>query len=131
MDPANAHHTAMFNFWDSAEAVDPLTLRIKMKQPFVPTLTYLATMHGSVVAPEGEKQFGDYMKPESAIGTGPWMLDKFEPKVSSSWVRRCAIRTTCSSRAPTLMGSKILLSPTPPPPSRRFGQGSYQRATLT
>ena len=24
---------------------------------------------------------------DKPIGTGPWMLDKFEPKVSSSWVR--------------------------------------------
>jgi len=39
------------------------------------------------VPKEAVDHFGDLRKPEACIGTGPWMLERFEPNVRSTFVR--------------------------------------------
>jgi extracellular solute-binding protein (family 5) len=36
---------------------------------------------------EAVEQFGDLKRPEAVIGTGPWMLERYEPNVRLTFVR--------------------------------------------
>ena len=40
-----------------------------------------------IIAPEVVQQFGDLKKPESAIGTGPFILERYEPNVKTVFKR--------------------------------------------
>jgi peptide/nickel transport system substrate-binding protein len=67
---------------DRVEVVDRYTVKFLLKEPFVwlvNTLAYPWSMW--IVAPEVVQQYGDLKKPESAIGTGPFLLESYEPNV--------------------------------------------------
>ncbi|MBI5947255.1 MAG: ABC transporter substrate-binding protein [Chloroflexi bacterium] len=87
MDPKSLFYGAMFASVDSVTAPDANTVTIKTKTPFAPFLRYMTTYFATIVAPEVEKQFGDYTKPESAIGTGRWVVDKVTPDVETVYKR--------------------------------------------
>jgi ABC-type transport system substrate-binding protein len=57
------------------EAVDPLTVRVRMSQPWAQFPVYLAGQHGYVVAP---KQLRDRYGRLDPIGTGPFKLDRWD-----------------------------------------------------
>ena len=40
-----------------------------------------------IVAPEMVQQFGDLKKPETAVGTGPFLLERYEPNVKAVFKR--------------------------------------------
>jgi peptide/nickel transport system substrate-binding protein len=81
MQPDSLFYGPMWAGVAAADAPDATTIRLKTTEPFVPFLRYLTTYFATVVAPEVERQFGDYTKPESAIGTGRWLVDRVEPDV--------------------------------------------------
>jgi peptide/nickel transport system substrate-binding protein len=73
---------------DRVEVVDRYTVQFILKEPFVwlvNTLAYPWTMW--IVAPEVVQQFGDLKKPEATIGTGPFMLERYEPNVKAAFTR--------------------------------------------
>ena len=73
---------------DRVEVVDRYTVKFRLKEPyvwFVQTLAYPRSMW--IIAPEVVQQFGDLKKPESAIGTGPFVLDRYEPNVKTVFKR--------------------------------------------
>ncbi len=73
---------------DRVEVVDRYTVKFLLKEPFVwlvNTLAYPWTMW--IVAPEVVQQYGDLKKPETAIGTGPFMLERYEPNVKAIFKR--------------------------------------------
>jgi peptide/nickel transport system substrate-binding protein len=60
------------------------TVQIDLKQPNVWILDYMANASIlPIIAKEAVEQFGDIKQPEAVIGTGPWMLASYEPKVKS------------------------------------------------
>ena len=62
------------------EAVDPLTVQIKLKAPLTPFLQYLAHHSLYIYSPEALKKFGkDIVK--NPVGTGPFKLETWEPGV--------------------------------------------------
>ena len=63
---------------DRIDTPDRATVRLVLKKPFAPVLSYLATPHYSTIVPRDfvEKN-GDLQK--AASGTGPFMLDRFVP----------------------------------------------------
>jgi peptide/nickel transport system substrate-binding protein len=82
---ANAY---MLKSVDKVEAVDKYTVKFTLKEPFVWFLDMLSNPHAvAIVAKEVVEKYGDLKKPESVIGTGPWMLDAYKPNVSLSYVR--------------------------------------------
>lgn len=83
MDPKSLFYGSMFASVQSVTAPDDHTITMKTKGPFAPFLRYMTTYFATIVAPEVEKQFGDYTKPESAIGTGRWLVDKVTPDVET------------------------------------------------
>jgi peptide/nickel transport system substrate-binding protein len=73
---------------DRVEVVDRYTVKFLLKEPFVWLLDILANaMCVWIVAPEVGKQYGDFKKVETAIGTGPFLLESYEPNVKTVFRR--------------------------------------------
>ena len=73
---------------DRVEAVDRYTVRFRLKEPFVWLPHMLANPQGTwVVAREVVEKHGDLKKAETAIGTGPFMLERYEPNVKATFRR--------------------------------------------
>ncbi len=82
---ANAYMLASL---DKVEAPDKYTVKFTLSQPYVWFLDMLANpMAVAIVAKECVEKFGDLKKPESVVGTGPWMLDSYRPNVGYTMVR--------------------------------------------
>ena len=73
---------------DRIEVVDRYTVKFVLKEPYVWLVEVLATPRSMwIIAPEVVKQFGDLKKPESTIGTGPFLLERYEPNVKTVFTR--------------------------------------------
>ena len=76
---------AVFEEIDRVDALDRYTVRFTMNQPFAWFL------HSPALAPilpkEAADKEGMFKKPETVIGTGPWMLEHYEPNVRLTFVR--------------------------------------------
>jgi peptide/nickel transport system substrate-binding protein len=73
---------------ESVEVVDRYTVKFLLKEPFVWLPNVLASPYGTwIIAPEVVQQFGDLKKAESAIGTGPFLLERYEPNVKTVFKR--------------------------------------------
>ena len=73
------------------EVVDRYTVKFLLKEPFVWLLDILANaMCVWIVAPEVAQQYGDFKKVETAIGTGPFLLESYEPNVKTIFKRNPA-----------------------------------------
>ena len=73
---------------DRIEVVDRYTVKFLLKEPyvwFISVLAYPTSMW--IIAPEVVQQFGDLKKPETAIGTGPFILERYEPNVKTVFKR--------------------------------------------
>jgi peptide/nickel transport system substrate-binding protein len=73
---------------DRVEVVDRYTVKFLLKEPYVwlvNTLAYSRSMW--IIAPEVVDTFGDLKKPEAAIGTGPFVLERYEPNVKTIFKR--------------------------------------------
>lgn len=82
---ANRHMMAAL---DKVEVLDRYTIRFTLKEPNAWFLDFVSSpMALCIIAKECVEQFGDLKKPEAVIGTGPWMLEKHEPKVRTTFVR--------------------------------------------
>ena len=79
---------SIFEAVDKIEAVDKHTLKVTLQRPYVWFLDQLAySNYPTIVAREAVEKFGDLKKPEAAIGTGPWMLDSYDPNVQVNFVK--------------------------------------------
>jgi peptide/nickel transport system substrate-binding protein len=73
---------------DRVEVVDRYTVRFRLKEPFVWLVNMLASPTGTWIIPrEAVDKYGDLKKPEAAIGTGPFLLDRYEPNVKTVFKR--------------------------------------------
>ena len=72
---------------DKIEVLDKYTVKFTLKEPFVWFLDALASTSTWIVAKEAVEKFGDLKKWESVVGTGPWMLERYEPNVRMTFVR--------------------------------------------
>src|SRR5262245_32483921 len=86
-EPGNADRY-LLDAVDRVEVVDRYTVQFLLKEPYVWFLSVLAYPRGMwIVAPEVVQQFGDLKKPETAIGTGPFLLERYEPNVKTIFKR--------------------------------------------
>jgi ABC-type transport system substrate-binding protein len=70
------------------EVVDRSSVRFRLKEPYVWLLDVLARPQSMwIIAPEVVQQFGDLKKPETAIGTGPFLLERYKPNVKTVFTR--------------------------------------------
>ena len=73
---------------DKVEAPDKYTVKFTLKEPYVWFLDMLANSHAVAIIPkECVEKFGDLKKPESVVGSGPWMLENYRPNVGYTFVR--------------------------------------------
>jgi peptide/nickel transport system substrate-binding protein len=73
---------------DRVEVVDRYTVKFVLKDPFVWLLDILANaMCMWIIAPEVAEKYGDFKKVETAIGTGPFILERYEPNVKTIFRR--------------------------------------------
>ena len=73
---------------DRVEVVDRYTVKFVLKEPFVWLLDILANaMCMWIVAPEVAQKYGDFKKVETTIGTGPFLLESYEPNVKTIFKR--------------------------------------------
>jgi peptide/nickel transport system substrate-binding protein len=73
---------------DRVEVVDRYTVRFRLKEPFVWLLHMLANPAGTwIVAREVVERHGDLKRAETAIGTGPFVLERYEPNVKAVFRR--------------------------------------------
>jgi peptide/nickel transport system substrate-binding protein len=73
---------------DRIETVDRYTVKFVLKEPFVWLVNVLANPYSTwIIAPEVVQKFGDLKKPESVIGTGPFILERYEPNVKTVFRR--------------------------------------------
>src|SRR5438309_8349431 len=78
----------MLDAVDRIEVVDRYTVKFLLKEPYVWFVNALAYPWSTwVIAPEVVQQFGDLKKPETAIGTGPFRLEHYEPNVKTVFIR--------------------------------------------
>ena len=82
---ANAY---MLKSVDKVEATDKYTVRFTLKEPFVWFLDMVANpLAVPIVAREVLEKHADFKRPESVIGSGPWMLESYRPNVGITFVR--------------------------------------------
>jgi peptide/nickel transport system substrate-binding protein len=73
---------------DRVEVVDRYTVKFVLKEPFVWLLDVLANaMMMWIIAPEVVDTYGDLKKVDTAIGTGPFLLERYEPNVKTVFKR--------------------------------------------
>ncbi|HSF28905.1 MAG TPA: ABC transporter substrate-binding protein [Candidatus Tectomicrobia bacterium] len=73
---------------DRVEVVDRYTVKFLLKEPFVWLLDILANaMMMWIIAPEVVEKYGDLKKVDTAIGTGPFLLERYEPNVKTIFRR--------------------------------------------
>jgi peptide/nickel transport system substrate-binding protein len=73
---------------DRVEVVDRYTVKFVLHEPFVWLLDILASATSMwIIAPEVAQQYGDFKKVETAIGTGPFVLERYEPNVKTVFRR--------------------------------------------
>jgi peptide/nickel transport system substrate-binding protein len=77
----------VLDYVDKIEALDKHTVRFTLKEPNAWFLDLLASTSTWIVARECVEKFGDLKKVESVVGTGPWMLERWEPNVKITYVR--------------------------------------------
>jgi peptide/nickel transport system substrate-binding protein len=72
---------------ERVEALDRYTVRFTLREPYVWFLDKLAGTSTWIVPREAVEQFGDLRRAEACIGTGPWMLERYEPNARLTFVR--------------------------------------------
>ena len=73
---------------DRVEVVDRYTVRFRLKEPFVWLVHMLANPTGMWIIPrEVVEKHGDLKRAETTIGTGPFMLERYEPNVKTVFKR--------------------------------------------
>jgi peptide/nickel transport system substrate-binding protein len=70
------------------KVLDKYTVQVDVTAPNVWLLDYMADASVlPIIAKEAVEKFGDLKQPEAVIGTGPWMLAAYEPKVKSVFTK--------------------------------------------
>jgi peptide/nickel transport system substrate-binding protein len=72
---------------DRIDAPDRYTVRFTLREPYAWFVDALASTTTWIVAREAVEKFGDLRRPEACIGTGPFVLERYEPAVRLTFVR--------------------------------------------
>jgi len=78
LDPArNTTNGPIWSPIETVDALDPLTVRIRTKEPYALLLNTLAHGSGAIVSPTAIKISGDKSMGMQPVGAGPYMLESF------------------------------------------------------
>jgi peptide/nickel transport system substrate-binding protein len=70
---------------ERVDMVDRYTVKFTTKAPYAWFLDSSAQIE--ILPREAGEKFGDFKRPESVIGTGPWILERYDPNVRIQYVR--------------------------------------------
>jgi peptide/nickel transport system substrate-binding protein len=107
------------------DALDRYTVQFTLKEPFCWFLDALAATTTWIVPKEAVDQYGDLKRPEACIGTGPWMLERYEPNVRSTFVRNPSYFV---SALPYADGVELAVDPDPSSSLASWLAGRYDFA---
>jgi peptide/nickel transport system substrate-binding protein len=107
---------------DKVEAVDHHTVRFVLKEPNAWFLDLLAGTSTWIVAKEAVEKFGDLKRPEAVVGTGPWMLERYEPGTRLSYARHPHY---FAPGLPYADGVEVTIEPDPASAFANFIAGRY------
>src|SRR4029434_11186018 len=84
----NPYRDVLESVVDRVSVMDRYTVQFRLKEPYVWLLDVLAHPRCMwIIAPEVVQQYGDLKQAESAIGTGPFLLERYEPNVKTVFKR--------------------------------------------
>ncbi len=78
---------ANFGTVTSIETPDKYTVVIKIKEPRASFFTTLADRYVTIIPKEVIDKYGDAKKPEAVLGTGPFILEKFDVASGGTFVK--------------------------------------------
>ena len=78
---------SMLGHVEKIDVLDRYSVKFTLTEPFGWFLDYLANTVMWIVPREAVEQFGDLRRAEACIGTGPWMLERYEPNTRLIFVR--------------------------------------------
>jgi peptide/nickel transport system substrate-binding protein len=107
---------------DKIEAVDKYTVKFTLREPNAWFIDRLASTSTWIIAKECVDQYGDLKRPESIVGTGPWMYQSYEPNVRMTFVRN---PTYFVPGLPYADGVDITLSQDPAAAFAQFLSGDF------
>src|SRR5882672_10024766 len=110
---------------DKIDAVDKYTVRMTLKEPNAWFVDALASTSTWIVAREAVEKFGDLKKPESVVGTGPWMLERYDPGLHLTYARNPHYFLP---RLPYADGVEVTIEPDPASAFANFVAGKYDFA---
>src|SRR5262245_22179963 len=87
LGPTNNPNRTVLEEIDKVEALDRYTVRFTLKAPYAWFLDAVASTVAWIVPREAVEQHGDLKRSEACIGTGPWMLERYEPNTRLVFVR--------------------------------------------
>ena len=107
---------------DKVEAPDKYTVKFTLREPNAWFIDRLASTSTWIIAKECVDQYGDLKRPESIVGTGPWMYQSYEPNVRMTFVRN---PTYFVPGLPYADGVDITLSQDPAAAFAQFLSGDF------
>jgi peptide/nickel transport system substrate-binding protein len=107
---------------DKVEALDKYTVKFTLREPNAWFIDRLASTSTWIIAKECVDQYGDLKRPESIVGTGPWMYQSYEPNVRMTFVRN---PTYFVPGLPYADGVDITLSQDPAAAFAQFLSGDF------
>jgi peptide/nickel transport system substrate-binding protein len=107
---------------DKVEALDKYTVKFTLREPNAWFIDRLASTSTWIIAKECVDQYGDLKRPESIVGTGPWMYQSYEPNVRMTFVRNA---TYFVPGLPYADGVDITLSQDPAAAFAQFLSGDF------
>jgi len=113
---------AILEMVDKVEAPDKYTVKFTLREPNAWFIDRLASTSTWIIAKESVDQYGDLKRPESVVGTGPWMLQSYEPSVRITFVRN---PTYFVPGLPYADGVDITISPDPAAAFAQFLSGEF------
>src|SRR5262245_1217437 len=77
----------MLDLVEKIDAVDRHTVKFTLSEPYAWLVDYLADTVMWILPKEAVDKYGDAKRAEACIGTGPWMLERYDPNVRLTFVR--------------------------------------------
>src|SRR5262245_55506728 len=74
----NNPNRAMLEDVEKVEALDRYTIRVMLRTPYARIYDAVASTTAWLVAREACEQHGGLRRPKACVGTGPWMLERYE-----------------------------------------------------
>lgn len=70
----------------SVDVVDRYNIRFSLKEPYAPWVQRMASEPAFLLPREIEEQYGDFTKPETALGNGPFRIKSYQVGIGSKFV---------------------------------------------